>query len=115
MFAHMHLRGRDMSFRARSNDDRDETLLVVPNYSFDWQQSYRWAAGAMKFAAGTRIEVLAHFDNSAFNAYNPDASATVHVGDQTTDEMMYGFLFFTEDDEHLGLAVDPKSGAVRKN
>jgi thiol-disulfide isomerase/thioredoxin len=112
MFCHMHLRGRDMTFTALLPDGARETLLCVPNYSFDWQQSYRWAPATQRFPAGTRIEVLAHFDNSAFNPYNPDPSATVRNGEQTYEEMMYGFLFFTYDDERLGLVVDPATGRV---
>jgi len=113
MFSHMHLRGRDMTFRATYADGRDETLLVVPNYSFDWQQSYRWSPGAEHFPAGTRIDVLAHFDNTAFNAFNPDPAATVRFSEQTDGEMMYGFFFFTEDAQQLGLDVDPSNGRVR--
>jgi hypothetical protein len=113
MVSHMHLRGRDMSFVAHFPDGRDETLLLVPNYSFDWQDSYRWPTGAQKFPAGTRVEVLAHYDNTKFNPYNPDPTKPVRFSQQTDGEMMYGFLFFTYDDEKLGLDVDPKSGQVR--
>lgn len=113
MFSHMHLRGRDMTFRATYPDGEAETLLVVPNYSFDWQQSYRWPTGAQRFPAGTRIDVLAHFDNSAFNAFNPDPKATVRFSEQTDGEMMYGFFFYTEDAQHLGLDIDPATGRVR--
>src|SRR5205085_5402616 len=44
LFVHMHLRGRDMTFRAQLPDGKTETLLVVPNYSFDWQMPYVWEA-----------------------------------------------------------------------
>ncbi len=113
MFAHMHLRGRDMTFSASYPDGRDEILLRVPNYNFDWQQSYRWAPGAQRFPAGTKVSVLAHFDNSKFNPYNPDPSAAVRFGQQTVDEMMLGFLFFVEEHQRLGLEVDPKTGRAR--
>jgi hypothetical protein len=113
MFAHMHLRGRDMTFTARYPDEHEEILLRVPNYSFDWQQSYRWRAGTQRFPAGTKVSVLAHFDNSSFNPYNPDPDATVKWGQQSVDEMMMGFLFFVDEHERLGLDIDPTSGAVR--
>jgi mono/diheme cytochrome c family protein len=113
MFAHMHLRGRDMTFAATDPDGEREVLLQLPNYSFDWQQSYRWRPGERKFRAGTRVDVVAHFDNSAFNPYNPDPSATVRPGEQTFEEMMYGFLFFTEDGERLALDIDPTTGRAR--
>jgi len=114
MFCHMHLRGKDMTFRALTPDDRHEVLLSVPNYDFNWQMSYRWPDGQVHFTKGTKVEVTAHYDNSIFNPYNPDPTATVVEGDQTFNEMMYGFLFYTDDGEHLDLMIDPKTGHVVK-
>jgi hypothetical protein len=113
LFVHMHLRGRDMTFKATKPDGTSETLLMVPNYSFDWQIPYRWAPGAVKFPKGTKIECLAHYDNSTFNPYNPDPKATVRDGDQTKDEMLNGFVFYTDANEHLNLDIDPKTGLAR--
>jgi thiol-disulfide isomerase/thioredoxin len=110
LFSHMHLRGKDSTFIAHYPDDRDETLLVLPNYSFAWQMSYVWEPGKQRFPKGTRIECLSHFDNSPFNPYNPDPKATVRNGPQTHDEMMQGFLFYTIDSEHLDIRVDPRTG-----
>lgn len=109
MFAHMHVRGRDMTFVAHRPDASAETLLQVPNYSFDWQQSYRFPDG-VTFPAGTRIEVTAHFDNSPWNPFNPDPARAVRFGLQTEDEMMYGFFFYRLAGEDLGLRVDPATG-----
>lgn len=113
MVPHMHLRGRDMTYTASYPDQSQEILLRVPNFNFDWQQSYRWPAGAKRFPAGTKVSVLAHFDNSKFNPYNPDPNATVRWGQQTVDEMMMGFLFFVEEHERLELEVDPATGAAK--
>jgi mono/diheme cytochrome c family protein len=113
MFVHMHLRGRDMLATATPPDGDPETLLLVPNYNFDWQQSYRWAPATQRFAKGTRVRALAHFDNSAWNPFNPDPTATVPFGLETTDEMMYLFLFWVREQEALGLSVDPKNGRAR--
>jgi hypothetical protein len=110
LFVHMHLRGRDMTVAAQAPDGSEETLLVVPNYNFDWQQSYRWAPGTVRFAKGTKVHALAHFDNSAWNPFNPDPTAAVHFGEDTSDEMLYAFLFWTKDGEALDLAVDPATG-----
>ena len=41
--------------------------------------------------AGTSVEVIAHFDNSKENKFNPDPSKDVKWGDQTWEEMMIGF------------------------
>jgi thiol-disulfide isomerase/thioredoxin len=110
LFVHMHLRGRDMTFTAHSPNGTPETLLVVPNYNFSWQVPYRWEPGKKHFPKGTRLECVAHYDNSAFNPYNPDPAATVRFGQQTHDEMMNGFFFYTDDTEKLNLNVDPKTG-----
>jgi len=114
MFSHMHLRGKDMTFKAIFPSGEQETLLSVPNYNFDWQQNFRWQPGTKKFPKGTKIEVTAHFDNSKFNPYNPDATQAVRFGPQTVHEMMYGFFFYTADGEDLNLTIDPKTGAAVK-
>lgn len=110
MFAHMHVRGRDITFRAYPPQGDPETLLVIPNYSFDWQMPYELRRGARKFPAGTRFECKAHYDNSTFNPFNPDPAATVREGQQTFQEMMYGYVFYTRDQEALNLTIDPNTG-----
>lgn len=114
LFSHMHLRGKDMTFIAHKPQARSDTLLIIPNYSFSWQVPYRWEPGKMRLAKGTRLECVAHFDNSAFNPYNPDSAVTVRYGLQTDEEMMFGFFFYTNADEKLGITVDPKTGVARK-
>jgi hypothetical protein len=113
LFVHMHLRGRDMTFVAHYPDGKSETLLLVPNYSFDWQIPYVWEPGQKRFPKGTRLEAVAHYDNSSFNAYNPNPKVTVKYGDQTRDEMMNGFVFYTHATEKLNLDIDPKTGHVK--
>lgn len=115
MFVHMHLRGRDMLVTAQPPEGQGERehVLLVPNYNFDWQQSYRWPSLSKRFAKGTRITALAHFDNSAFNPFNPDPKVPVRFGLETQDEMMYLFLFWLHEHEQLGLEVDPRNGRAR--
>ena len=113
LFCHMHLRGRDVTFRALYPDGTAETLLVIPNYNFDWQMPYRWEPGKKRFPKGTRLECIAHYDNSAFNPYNPDPNATVRDGPQTYHEMMNGFVFYTNANEKLNLVVDAGTGQVK--
>ena len=95
-FPHMHLRGKDMAFFARYPDGRRETLLSVPGYDFDWQLFY-YPEEPKQLPAGTVIEIVAHYDNSAANERNPDPSRAVGFGLQSTDEMMFGvFEYFEE-------------------
>jgi hypothetical protein len=113
LFCHMHVRGRDMTFKAHYPGGKSETLLVIPNYNFDWQLAYRWAPGKKRFPKGTRLEAIAHYDNSAFNPFNPDPKATVKDGQQTFHEMMNGFVFYLDANEKLGLEIDGKTGRAR--
>jgi hypothetical protein len=94
LMTHMHVRGKDMTYKAIYPDGRDEMLLAIPNYSFDWQMAYRWPLNKVKFPKGTKIECIAHYDNSSFNPYNPDPKKEVMDGQQTFQEMMYGFFFY---------------------
>jgi hypothetical protein len=91
MTPHMHVRGKDMTYIAHYPDGRDETLLVVPTYDFNWQITYELAE-PKRLPAGTRLEVIAHFDNSPNNRFNPDPAQAVRWGDQTWEEMMIGFF-----------------------
>jgi hypothetical protein len=91
MMPHMHLRGKDFLFRAHRPDGKTETLLSVPRWNFNWQAAYR-PVEPLAMPKGTRIECVAHFDNSAANPNNPDPKAAVFWGDQTWQEMMIGWM-----------------------
>jgi len=49
--------------------------------------------------AGTEMVFRATFDNSEMNPYNPDPSAEISWGEQTWQEMMFGFFRYVEADE----------------
>jgi hypothetical protein len=103
-FPHMHLRGKRFEYNIISRDAKAagpgeagappgpaiETLLRV-NYHFHWQMSYRLAE-PRPLKAGTELQAVAWYDNSANNPHNPDPGAAVRWGDQTYDEMMVGFF-----------------------
>lgn len=110
LFSHMHLRGRDMTFYADYPDGTSETLLTIPNYSFDWQLAYVYPPGAKRFPKGTTIRTVSHYDNSAFNPYNPDPTVEVNYGDQTYHEMNDGYIFYLDEEEQLNLKIDPETG-----
>jgi hypothetical protein len=90
---HMHLRGKDMKITATMPDGRVQTLIDVPAYDFNWQLFY-YPAQRVLLPRGTRVDVVAHYDNSADNRTNPDPDRAVTFGEQSTDEMMFGFLEF---------------------
>ncbi len=87
---HMHVRGKDMTYTAFYPDGTSELLLRVPKYDFNWQITYDLAK-PKRLPKGTKVEVVAHYDNSPGNKYNPDPTKDVKWGDQTWEEMMIGF------------------------
>jgi hypothetical protein len=89
-FPHMHLRGKRFEYNLVKPDHTKETLLRV-NYDFYWQLSYRMAE-PRDLKAGTEIQAVAWYDNSANNLHNPDPNSAVTWGDQTYNEMMVGFF-----------------------
>ncbi|QDU38606.1 Thiol-disulfide oxidoreductase ResA [Maioricimonas rarisocia] len=88
---HMHLRGRSFRFVGHFPDGRDEILLDVPHYDFNWQHTYQLAE-PLNLPEGFSIECIATYDNSGNNPVNPDPSAAVTWGDQSWEEMMIAFF-----------------------
>ena len=60
---------------------------------------------------GTKLDCVAHFDNSTKNKFNPDPTKEVRWGDQTWEEMMIGWFSYTRDSEQRETAMaKPASG-----
>lgn len=91
LLPHMHFRGKSFEYSVTYPTGETEKLLDVPKYDFNWQLSYDLAQPKL-LPKGTVIECIAHFDNSANNKYNPDPTKTVYFGEQTWEEMMFGFF-----------------------
>ena len=96
---HMHLRGKDMTVRLLYPDGTSQIVLDIPHYRFDWQIVY-YEEQPLHIPKGTRMEITAHWDNSANNPLNPDPRADVHLGPQNSDEMLVC---------HTGLTVDRRA------
>lgn len=98
---HMHLLGSDMTVSATLPDGSVEPMIKVTGWDFNWQMNYDYA-DPLHLPKGTRIDLTAHYDNSADNPRNPNTPPKlVTWGEQTTDEMCIGFLAYTVDSEHL--------------
>ena len=93
---HMHLRGKDFIYKAVYPDGREQVLLSVPKYDFNWQ-TYYVPKEPLAIPKGTRIDCVAHFDNSTGNRFNPDPTREVKWGDQTWEEMMIGWASYYND------------------
>jgi hypothetical protein len=83
---HMHLRGKDMTFNLDYPNGRTDTVLRA-NFNFNWQLGYELDE-PIRVRKGTRMEIVAHHDNSANNPYNPDPTKEVAWGNLTSEEMV---------------------------
>ena len=93
LFPHAHYRGRSSTFSLAYPDGREELVLSVPNYDFNWQRYFQLQE-PIHAPAGTRLIHRTVYDNSEANLSNPDASKLVRFGEQTWEEMLYGGVSF---------------------
>ena len=92
---HMHYRGYDARFRLIYPDGESAEILNVPNYQFNWQKAYDFKE-PLFVPAGSKLEFSGTFDNTGMNPFNPDASQTLSWGEQTWQEMFFGFFRYVE-------------------
>ena len=98
---HMHFLGKSMRVVATLPSGITQVLVDVPDWDFRWQPSYRFKR-PLQLPARTRIDVVAHFDNSDKNPRNPNKPPKEIVyGEGTNDEMCSLFLAYTVDKEDL--------------
>lgn len=92
---HMHVRGKAFKYVAVGPDGKEEVLLDVPRYDFNWQTCYRLKEPKL-VKKGTTIRAYARFDNSKDNPFNPDPTKDVRWGQQTWEEMLVGYLDYVK-------------------
>ena len=88
---HAHLRSKSFRYVAVPAGGKEEILLDIPRYDFNWQLNYRFQEPRL-VKKGTTIRVIAHYDNSKANPANPDPTKEVRWGQQTWEEMLIGYL-----------------------
>ncbi|HLW77863.1 MAG TPA: hypothetical protein VKS01_12780, partial [Bryobacteraceae bacterium] len=96
LFPHTHLRGKSWEYTLVLPDGSRHEVLDVPHYDFNWQTYYIFAK-PLAVPKGSRIEAVAHYDNSPNNKFNPDPTLEVHWGEQTWQEMQYTGITYTVD------------------
>ncbi|QFU77775.1 redoxin domain-containing protein [Halioglobus maricola] len=108
---HSHYRGKSSTFELIYPDGREELILSVPNYDFNWQRTYNFVE-PKQVPAGTRIVHRTIYDNSANNPGNPDPEAEVSWGLQSEEEMLYGSVSYAWTDEKVSAPIhdDLRSG-----
>jgi mono/diheme cytochrome c family protein len=98
---HMHVRGKDLKWVVTWPDGRDETILSVPKYDFNWQINYELAS-PIEIPAGSKITAIGHYDNSPKNRYNPAPEKEVYWSDQSWDEMFIPYIEYTVESQLVG-------------
>lgn len=106
---HSHYRGKSSRFALSYPDGREELLLSVPNYDFNWQRGYSFQE-PLSVPAGSRLIHTTVYDNSASNPSNPDPAKNITWGLQSWDEMLYGDFVFRWVDE---TAATPTHDKIR--
>ena len=107
---HMHLIGKSVTVSMTPPDGKKTTLVEIKEWDYNWQETY-WFKEALNLKAGTRLDIEAIFDNSSKNPNNPNIPpALVLFGEQTTNEMLFGFFGVTSIDGKrvIARATPPK-------
>ena len=98
LFVHAHVRGKDFTWLLTYPDGREEVLLRVPNYDFDWQFEYELAE-PLHVPAGSTVKSIARYDNSRNNRRNPAPQKEVYWSEQSWDDMYLTNVRYTNADE----------------
>lgn len=98
---HMHLLGRSASARLTRSDGSEECLVDVPDWDFNWQQSFMFHPGeSLIVTPEDEIHVECIYDNSASNqpVVNGQQLEPTDVvwGEGTYDEMCVQYLIVRE-------------------
>ena len=95
---HAHYRGTYSKLEIRYPDGKQETLLNVPFYDFNWQRMYEFEK-PINIPAGSKVIATYVYDNSKRNPANPDPNKEIVWGDQSFEEMFYTSLRYRWKDE----------------
>jgi hypothetical protein len=111
---HAHVRGGSTQVSIIYPDGKTEKLLALPRYNFNWQYEY-FLKTPLKVPAGSKILAKWTYDNSARNPGNPDPTKTVHMGEQTSQEMMATYLHYRWVDETVAHQTPDHEKALGAN
>jgi hypothetical protein len=98
---HMHVRGKDYEVRLVYPTGETQTVFRG-RFDFNWQLGYDLEK-QLTIPKGTKVQGIAHYDNSANNKWNPDPAKEVVWGLQNWEEMQNCFMGFLIDS-----GVDPE-------
>jgi len=100
MSPHMHLRGKSLKWVVTYPDGREQTILNVPKFDFNWQFNYELET-PLHIPAGSKISGIGVYDNSVRNKWNPGPHLEVYWSEQSWDEMYQPFTEYSVDSQDL--------------
>jgi len=100
MSPHMHLRGKSLRWVVVYPDGREQTILDVPKFDFNWQIQYELEE-PLHIPAGSKILGIGFYDNSPKNKWNPAPEKEVYWSEQSWDEMYQPFTEYSVDSQVL--------------
>jgi hypothetical protein len=112
---HMHLLGKKIKMTMTPPGGTTTTLVAIDDWDYNWQEVYRLKE-PIRVKANTRFSVEAVYDNSARNPNNPQhPPRTVFLGEDTTNEMCFGFLGITTDEPGwVGVKLSADGFVIRR-
>ncbi|SUJ07789.1 Copper type II ascorbate-dependent monooxygenase, C-terminal domain [Sphingobacterium spiritivorum] len=96
VWPHMHYLGKDFKAFAVTLQNDTIPLIHIPKWNFEWQEMYRMKK-LVKVPAGSTINIVGTFDNTANNPQNPNSPPkyVYSTGNMTsTDEMLTFLLIY---------------------
>ncbi len=113
MSPHMHLRGKSLKWVVVYPDGREQTILDVPKFDFNWQIEYELEE-PFKIPAGSKILGIGKYDNSPKNKWNPAPNLEVYWSEQSWDEMYQPFTLYSVDSQSLSDMTVTKTGGQKQ-
>ena len=108
VWPHMHYLGKEFYAYAVTPSNDTIRLVHIPDWDFRWQELYRMKK-LVKIPAGSVINMVGTYDNTADNPFNPNNPPKIvfSTGNMTSADEMFTLLMiyvpYKEGDEDISL------------
>jgi hypothetical protein len=94
LLPHMHFLGKSFKAFAKTPDGEAIPLIKIDSWDFNWQSTYLFEE-PLFIPKGSKILIVADYDNTATNPINPNSPPKdVDLGWNSTDEMMNLIFYY---------------------
>ncbi len=97
---HMHQLGHEMHMSVRLPNGRTQYLIEITDWDPSWQRAYYFQK-PITLPAGSVVNVVAHFDNSAHSRNPNKPPKLVKFGPNVDDEMCVGYIALVKKGQDL--------------